>query len=85
MRPFGSQKELELRRLRAISMALKGIKMIAIARDLGVDQRSVRRWKAAYRKEGVRGLEAKPAACGPMKWRGKKIPGGLPARKGENI
>lgn len=71
MRPFGSQKELEQRRRRAIRRVLEGYKLMEIARELGVQRRSVRRWKAAYRNGGMRALEAKPVACGPMKWRGK--------------
>ncbi len=81
MRPFGSQKDLELRRLRAIRMVREGLKMADIAHEIGVRRRSVRRWKAAYRKEGIKGLEAKPVACGPMKWRGKNKQKLLPALK----
>ncbi len=72
MRPFGSQKELERRRHRAIEMVLEGFNLTQVALEVGAKRRSVRRWKAAYREEGMKGLEAKPVACGPMKWRGKR-------------
>jgi transposase len=34
---------------------------------LGVDRRSVRRWNASYRAQGLRGLSMKPAAGRPTK------------------
>ena len=37
------------------------------ARMLGVDRRSVRRWKAAVRKKGLSAIEAKPAPGRPPK------------------
>ena len=36
---------------------------------LGVDRRSVRRWKAAHRKNGAQGINAKPAPGRPPKLR----------------
>ncbi len=48
MRPKGSASELERRRQRAIALLDKGHAPVDVARMLGVDRRSVRRWKAAY-------------------------------------
>lgn len=67
MRPPGSPKELERRRLRAIALLKEGYQPVEVARTLGVDRRSVRRWKAAYRQEGRRALKAIPAPGRPLK------------------
>jgi transposase len=40
---------------------------VDVARMLGVDRRSVRRWKAAHRKRGARGIEARPTPGRPPK------------------
>lgn len=60
MRPIGSQQALERRRLRAMGMIEKGMMPVEVARKLGVDRRSVRRWKSFFRKRGIEGLKAKP-------------------------
>ena len=67
MRPCGSPEELERRRQYAIRLLNKGNQPVEVARRLGVDRRSVRRWKAAYRKIGERGIQAKPARGRPPK------------------
>jgi len=67
MRPPGSPKELERRRLRAITLLKEGYQPVEVARTLGVDRRSVRRWKAAYRKKGGGALKAIPAPGRPLK------------------
>lgn len=67
MRPPGSPKELERRRLRAIALLKEGYQPVEVARTLGVDRRSVRRWKAAYRQQGQRALKAVPAPGRPPK------------------
>lgn len=59
MRPSGSPKELERRRLRAIRLLNEGLQPVDVAHRLGVDRRSVRRWKAAYRHQGTEGIEAR--------------------------
>ena len=61
MRPHGSPSELEQRRLRAIELLQEGRQPVEVARTLGVDRRSVRRWHAAYREEGEAGVKARPA------------------------
>jgi len=65
MRPAGSPKELERRRTRAIALLKEGLAPVEVAHRLGVDRRSVRRWKAAHRAHGVAGLHAKPAPGRP--------------------
>ena len=52
MRPAGSPAELERRRLRAMELLEHGIPVHAVADRMGVDRRSVRRWKRAYRRRG---------------------------------
>ena len=65
MRPFGSPEQLQRRRERAIELLQQGHQPVEVARRLGVDRRSVRRWKAAYNKEGMQGIRAKPASGRP--------------------
>ncbi len=65
MRPFGSPEELERRRLRALDMLQQGLGPSEIARTLGVDRRSVRRWRARMEKEGPGGLTAHRASGRP--------------------
>lgn len=67
MRPHGSPEELERRRRRAVSLLYKGYQPVEVARMIGVDRRSVRRWKAAWIQEGQRGIEAKPASGRPCR------------------
>ena len=47
MRPHGSPEELERRRQRALALLDEGLQPVEVAQRLGVDRRSVRRWKAA--------------------------------------
>lgn len=65
MRPPGSPGTLERRRRRAIEMLEQGFQPVEVASQLGVDRRSVRRWKAAYRKGGETALQAQPAPGRP--------------------
>jgi transposase len=67
MRPKGSASELERRRQRAIALLDKDHAPVDVARRLGVDRRSVRRWKAAHRKRGAKGIEARPTPGRPRK------------------
>ncbi len=67
MRPHGTPAELERRRLRALELLKKGLQPHEVAQRLGVDRRSVRRWKRAYQKRGRTGLKAQPAAGRPPK------------------
>jgi transposase len=65
MRPFGSPKLLEQRRRRALEMLEEGRAPVEVARELGVDRRSVRRWKAAARRLGKEAIRARPAPGRP--------------------
>lgn len=67
MRPAGSPQELERRRLRAIALLKEGLVPVEVARRVGVDRRSVRRWHAAYRQAGEDALAARPAPGRPPK------------------
>ena len=67
MRPQGSPAELERRRLRAIELLQRDLPVHVVAERLGVDRRSVRRWKRAYRGRGRAGLRARPASGRPSK------------------
>src|SRR3989337_3880510 len=67
MRPVGTPDELERRRLRAVALLTQGHAPVEVARMVGVNRRSVRRWKAAYRKKGRPALEARPASGRPPK------------------
>lgn len=65
MRPPGSPGTLERRRRRAIAMLEQGLQPVEVASQLGVDRRSVRRWKAAYLAGGETALQAQPASGRP--------------------
>ena len=67
MRPTGSPEELEHRRLRALALLKEGLLPVEVARRVGVDRRSVRRWKRAARRRGEAGVRAKPAPGRPPK------------------
>lgn len=65
MRPPGSPRTLERRRRRAIALLEQGFQPVEVASQLGVDRRSVRRWKAAYQKGGEAAIEARVAPGRP--------------------
>lgn len=67
MRPTGSPEELERRRLRALALLEEGLLPSEVARRVGVDRRSVRRWKAAARKRGAAGVLARAVPGRPAK------------------
>src|SRR5574342_758342 len=67
MRPQGSPEELEHRRRRALALLAEGLQPGEVAQRVGVDRRSVRRWKAAVRSGGAQALTAKPASGRPAK------------------
>ena len=74
MRPCGSPEVLEQRRRRGMALLKEGCTPVEVARQMGVDRRSVRRWKAAYRKRGEAGIQARPAPGRPpaLDAKGKK-------------
>lgn len=53
-----SAQELENRRRLAVARVIEGYSQTEVARFLGVNVRSVRRWVAAHRQEGEPGLAA---------------------------
>jgi transposase len=67
MRPSGSPEQLERRRVQAIALLNKGFTPVEVARRLGVDRRSIRRWRAAHDEAGRAGLAARPAPGRPPK------------------
>ena len=67
MRPSGSPEMLERRRLHALDLIRKGWAPVDIARMVGVDRRSVRRWRASFERDGQNGLAAKLAPGRPPK------------------
>src|SRR2546426_1189261 len=72
MRPKGSPAELGRRRLRAIELLQRQLPVHVVAERLGVDRRSVRRWKRAHRRQGRAGLRARPASGRPPKLTAKQ-------------
>lgn len=67
MRPIGSGEELERRRVRALELLKAGLLPVEVARRVGVDRRSVRRWKAAVRAGGTQAVQARPTPGRPTK------------------
>ncbi len=67
MRPTGSPEALETRRFKAITLLEEGYQPVEVAQKLGVDRRSVRRWKASNRKKGLLALKAKPSPGRPSR------------------
>lgn len=65
MRPPGSPQELEHRRRRAMELLKEGHTPKEVALMVGVDRRSVRRWRAAHRASRRTGLAARPAPGRP--------------------
>jgi transposase len=61
MRTPENGKEAERRRVRAVALANEGLSSAVIALRLGVDPRTVRRWKLAYRRRGAAGLQTRRA------------------------
>ena len=67
MRPHGDQLYLEQRRFKAIALLDEGLLPGEISKRIGVDRRSVRRWKASYRKKGKSAIKALPVPGRPTK------------------
>ena len=63
-RPCGSPEHLERRRLQAWKLLREGLAPVEVARKLGVDRRSVRRWRAMGERKT---LGARPASGRPAK------------------
>jgi transposase len=73
MRPNGSPQELERRRFRAWALLEQGCAPVEVARRVGVDRRSVRRWKAAVRRQGTRALAARPVPGRPQRLQARDL------------
>jgi transposase len=67
MRTEGSPAVLEYRRRLAVQRVEDGYPIAEVADFLGVDPRSVRRWVAAFRRQGNAGLAAHPVPGRPPK------------------
>lgn len=67
MRPFGSAEDLERRRREAVKLLRQGMAPVEVAEQLGVDRRSVRRWRAAFEAGGKKALAARPTPGRPCK------------------
>jgi transposase len=65
MRPSGSPAELERRRLRALRLLREGFAPVEVAQRVGVDRRSVRRWRAGFEQGGLAAIRARPAPGRP--------------------
>lgn len=72
MRPLGSAAKLEERRMNAIKLLKKKKGPVEVARQVGAEYRSVRRWYIAYQKNGEAALKAKPASGRPPKLASKE-------------
>jgi transposase len=69
MRPNGTPDELERRRFQALTLLQQGKSPVEVARQLGVDRRSVRRWKSSVKQHGEGVLSAQPASGRPARLR----------------
>lgn len=70
MRPIGTSIVLELRRRTALALLKRGRLPHEVAKQVGVDRRSVRRWRAAYRRSGFRGVASRPVPGRPSRLSG---------------
>lgn len=67
MRTPGTAAELERRRRLAVRRLQEGYTATEVADFLGVHLRTVRYWRAAHKRRGDRGLDAKPHRGRPSK------------------
>jgi len=67
MRPNGSPRDLEARRLRGIRLWREGRTLTEVARILGCYPSAVMRWRDASERKGDEGLRARPAPGRPPK------------------
>src|SRR4029450_11865991 len=67
VRPAGNPETLERRRRRAIALLAEGWSPVEVARHIGVDRRSVRRWRAAHDRDGPEGVASRRAPGRPSK------------------
>src|SRR5947209_7492434 len=67
MRSQGTAQELEQRRRLAVQRVNEGWRQVDVAAFLGVTERAVTRWMAAYRQGGDAAIAAKPTPGRPPK------------------
>ena len=67
MRPKGSPKELEARRIRGVELLREGRNLSEVGRLLGCHPSAVLRWRDTVRRKGAEGLKARPAPGRPSK------------------
>ena len=72
MRSQGTAQELEQRRRLAVQRVNGGWKQTDVAAFLGVTERAVTRWMAAYRKGGDAAIAAEPTPGRPPKLSGRR-------------
>jgi len=72
MRPFGSAKQLEQRRRKAMNLLDEGLSLNEVARRIGCDPASVMRWRNARQKDGDKGLAPKEVPGRPAKLTGSQ-------------
>jgi putative transposase len=67
MRPYGSPKQLEQRRRKAVALKNRSYGPVRIARLLNTTPQSVCRWLIQYEQNGMVGLSARPVPGRPCK------------------
>lgn len=67
MRPFGTPKQLERRRRKAMELLDTGLSLGEVARRVDAHPSSVMRWRDARNRDGDQGLKPRPAAGRPPK------------------
>ena len=72
MRPYGTPQQLETRRQKAVGLLKSGQDYRSVAAKLKCSLSSVVRWQQAYRKEGRKGLQPKPAPGRPCRLSGSE-------------
>jgi transposase len=74
MRPYGTPRQLERRRKRAVELLSQGLSLREVARRSSASPSSVSAWRDAYRAEGEAGLAAKPVPGRPRKLDPSNLP-----------
>lgn len=67
MRPYGTSRQLERRRCRAVAMVRAGTTFREVARRVQASLSSVVRWYQAYRRAGRSGLKGRPTPGRPCR------------------
>lgn len=73
MRPIGTQKQLEQRRIHAVKLLQDGHGIRQTARMIGASPSSVVRWRDAHKKGGQKALASKPPPSRPPKLSDKQL------------